>query len=403
MNALNPFQQQTTTKALANTDQNRAVAEVQAAMVVARSNPRNQVEAMDRILNACTRPSLASTAIYSYARGGTDITGPTIRLAETIAGCWNNMQFGVREIEQREGESTVQSYAWDVENNVRREVTFQVSHYRQAKGTKKLLTDPRDIYEQVANQGARRLRACILAVIPGDVIEAAVNQCETTLHATADVSSEGVKKLVDAFAAINVTKEQLEARIQRRIDSIQPAQVVAIRKIYVSIKDGLSTRDEWFDDIKPKSKSVDDLLNTPKVVDITTGEVYAIPDDELPELPFTEPETMLKADRYTLGKVLVQIGEARTQEELNALNPMIDTLDKKSGDTAKTAFMKRAAALAKATQALETARPVERDIAFEIEACQDKASLLDLIDTLTDVEDKKYRALIDERLDFLRD
>lgn len=396
MNALNPFQQQTTTKALANTDQNRAIAEVQAAMIVARSNPRNQVEAMDRILNACTRSSLAATAIYSYARGGTDITGPSIRLAETIALEWGNLQFGIREIEQRDNESTVQSYCYDVQTNVRREVTFTVPHYRHTKAGKKLLTDPRDIYETIANQGARRLRACILAVIPGDVVEAAVNQIETTLHATADVSAEGVKKLVDAFAAIGVTKEQLEARIQRRVDSIQPAQVVAIRKIYVSIKDGLSTKDEWFDDIKPKTKTVDDLLNTPKVVDITTGEVYSIPDDELPELPFNEPETMLKADRYTLGKLLVSIGEAKTQAELDALNPIIETLDKKSADTAKTAFMKRASAL-------ETNKPIERDLAAEIEACQDKPALLDIIDSLSEAEDKKYRALIDDRLDYLRD
>jgi hypothetical protein len=76
MNALNPFKQENTKaiKAMANTDQNRAIAEVQAAMMVALANPRNQVEAMDRILNACTRPSLAATAVYSYARGGTDIT-----------------------------------------------------------------------------------------------------------------------------------------------------------------------------------------------------------------------------------------------------------------------------------------------------------------------------------------
>jgi DNA-binding FadR family transcriptional regulator len=391
MNALNPFQQQTTTKALANTDQNRAVAEVQAAMVVARSNPRNQVEAMDRILNACTRPSLAATAVYSYARGGTDITGPSIRLAETVASEWGNLQYGVREISQEDSTSTVQSYCWDVETNVRREVTFQVSHYRHTKdGKKKLLTDPRDIYEMIANQGARRLRACILAVIPGDVVEAAVSQCETTLHATADVSPEGVKKLVDAFAAIGVTKEQLEARIQRRIDSIQPAQVVAIRKIYVSIKDGLSTKDEWFDDIKPKTKTVDDLLNAPKVVDINTGEMI--------EQQKQDAEPMQKSDRYTLGKVLVSIGEAKTQADLDSLDPVIETLDKKSADTEKTAFMKKATMLAK-----ETNKPAERDLAFEIEACQNKTALLDLIDTLTEVEDKKYRALIDDRLDFLRD
>jgi hypothetical protein len=398
MNALNPFQHQTTTKALANTDQNRAVAEVQAAMVVARSNPRNEVQAMDRILNACTRPSLAATAVYSYARGGTEITGPSIRLAETIASSWGNLNYGVREISQEDSTSTVQSYCWDVETNVRREVTFQVSHYRHTKTGKKLLTDPRDIYEMVANQGARRLRACILAVIPGDVVEAAVSQCETTLHATADVSPEGVKKLVDAFASLGVSKEQLEARIQRRIDSIQPAQVVAIRKIYVSIKDGLSTKDEWFDDIKPKTKTVDDLLNPPKVVDITTGEVYSVPDDELPELPFNEPETMLKADRYTLGKLLVSIGEAKTQAKLDALNPIIETLDKKSGETAKTALMKRASVLAK-----ESNKPVERDLAFEIESCQDKQALIDLIENMSDHDHAKHRGLLDERLDYLRD
>jgi hypothetical protein len=242
----------------------------------------------------------------------------------------------------------------------------------------------------IANQGARRLRACILAVIPGDVVEAAVSQCETTLHATADVSPEGVKKLVDAFAAIGVTKEQLEARIQRRIDSIQPAQVVAIRKIYVSIKDGLSTKDEWFDDIKPKTKTVDDLLNAPKVVDINTGEMI--------EQQKQDAEPMQKSDRYTLGKVLVSIGEAKTQADLDSLDPVIETLDKKSADTEKTAFMKKATMLAK-----ETNKPAERDLAFEIEACQNKTALLDLIDTLTEVEDKKYRALIDDRLDFLRD
>jgi hypothetical protein len=168
---------------------------------------------------------------------------------------------------------------------------------------------------------------------------------------------------------------------------------------------GLHTAEEAIDitdyrDVskKPASKSVDDLLADSKVFDIATGEVYSVPDDELPELPFTEPETMIKADRYTLGKVLVSIGEAKTQSELDALNPMIETMDKKSADTAKTAFMKRAATLAK-----ETNKPVDRDIGLEILACQDKTGLLDLIDTLTDVEDKKYRALLDERLDYLRD
>ena len=57
--------------------------------MIARMNPRDPVKAMDRILNACTRPTLANAATYSYSRGGSDITGPTIRLAEAIAQGWD--------------------------------------------------------------------------------------------------------------------------------------------------------------------------------------------------------------------------------------------------------------------------------------------------------------------------
>jgi len=233
--------------ALAQTDQSRAVAEVQAAMMIARMNPRDQIAAMDRILNACSRATLADVAVYQYSRGGTDITGPSIRLAESIAQNWGNLQFGIRELDQRNGESTVQAYAWDVETNTRREVTFQIPHTRYTKRGSYKLEDPRDIYEMVANQGARRLRACILAVIPGDVVEAAVNQCELTMKAKADTSPDAIKKMTEAFAAFGVTKEQIEKRIQRRLDAISPAQMVGLKKIYTSLRDGMSTAADWFE------------------------------------------------------------------------------------------------------------------------------------------------------------
>ncbi len=233
--------------AIAQSDQQRAIAEVQAAMVIARMNPRDQRASMDRILNACTRPSLAEVAVYTYARGGSNISGPSIRLAEAMAQSWGNMQFGIRELSNANSESVVQAYAWDIETNTRREVTFQVPHIRHTKNGAKKLEDPRDIYELVANQGARRMRACILAVIPGDVTEAAVIQCETTMNAKADTSAEAVAKLVAAFAQYGVTKEQIEKRIQRRMDAIQPAQIVALRKVYASLKDGMSTAAEWFE------------------------------------------------------------------------------------------------------------------------------------------------------------
>jgi hypothetical protein len=233
---------------LAEATAQREVAEVQAAMLIAKRFPRNQAKATDRILIACQRPSLAEGALYTYAKGGTNITGPSIRLAEAIAQQWGNLQFGIRELEQRFGESTVEAYAWDLETNTRQTKTFQVKHIRRTKARGNYtLDDPRDIYEMVANQGARRLRACILGVIPGDVVEAAQDQCEATLKAKADISPEAVKKMVEVFNSFGVSQAQIEARIQRNLDSITPAQIISLRKVYNSLKDGMSKPGDWFD------------------------------------------------------------------------------------------------------------------------------------------------------------
>ena len=236
------------TGAMVAVAQQREIAEVQASMMISRANPRDEKRAMDRILQACTRPSLAEDAMYTYSRGGTDVTGPSIRLAEAIAQNWQNFDFGIRELEQRNGESTVEAYAWDVENNVRQRKTFQVPHvrYTRSKGNT-ALQDPRDIYEMVANQGARRLRACILGVIPGDVIDAAVRQCEATLKTKAEVTPERLQSMLAKFGEFGVTKDQIEKRIQRHFDAMTPALLVQLGKIYNSLKDGMSAAADWFE------------------------------------------------------------------------------------------------------------------------------------------------------------
>lgn len=269
----NPFAvsaPQTQAMSTVQADSQRAVAEVQAALVIAKQFPRNPIEAYDRVMNACQRPGLAQSAVYSYARGGSSISGPSIRLAEMLAQNWGNIQYGIRELSSENGESTVEAFAWDVETNTRQTKVFQVPHIRYTRQGTKKLTDPRDIYELVANNGARRLRACILGVIPGDVVDAAVDQCERTIHASADTSPEGVQKLIKAFEQFGVSKEDIESFIQRRVDAITPANVVSLRKIFTSLRDGMSSAKDWFKNAKavevaaveaPKPSLSDDEFN----------------------------------------------------------------------------------------------------------------------------------------------
>lgn len=239
--------------ALIEVESQRAMAEVQGALIIAQRFPRNQIQALDRIKTACQRKGLAEKALYSYSKGGTDIGGPSIRLAETAAQNWGNMQYGIRELDQRPGESTVEAFAWDMETNVRSVKQFTVKHKRYTKSGSYDLVDPREIYEMTANQGARRLRACILAVIPGDVIDEAVTQCEDTLKTKVDTSAAALKKMLEAFEAFKVTREMIEKRIQRRIDAITPAQFIQLKKIYNSLNDNMSTPADWFEVVAVKT------------------------------------------------------------------------------------------------------------------------------------------------------
>lgn len=312
----NPFQSQLPARvsqnAIAEAGQQREIAEVQAAMVIAKRFPRNQIEATDKILQAFTRPTLAEGALYSYSRGGSDVTGPSIRTAEVLAQCWGNMSFGVRELEQRNGESTVEAFAWDLETNARQVKVFQVGHVRHTKSGQKKLTDPRDIYEMVANQGARRLRACILGVIPGDVIEAAVKQAEETLHSNADVSPDGIKKLVTAFEKFGVGKEQIEARIQRRIETIRPAQVVQLKKVYASLRDGMSEVGDWFDASATAASAA--------TSEIVTGKKKTAPADE---------RLAGDAPQFTVQEVHDAIANAASKDKLDEALDLVRTLPAK--------------------------------------------------------------------------
>lgn len=243
---------------------NRQAQEVQAAMVVAKKFPRDEVEAFNRIMRACQRKSLAEQSMYEYPRGGTKVTGPSIRLAEALAQNWGNIDFGIMELEQHGNESSVMAYAWDLETNTRQTKIFQVPHtrYSKKKGNE-TLTDPRDIYEMVANNGARRLRACILGVIPGDVIDKAIEQCQLTLKSgNTEPLIDRVRKMVGVFEKeFSVTKEMIEKYLGCGSDAFSENDFIRLRNVYKSLKDGMAKREDYFD-IKGTKKESSEPVST---------------------------------------------------------------------------------------------------------------------------------------------
>ncbi|HHV41410.1 MAG TPA: hypothetical protein GXX72_00980 [Clostridiaceae bacterium] len=226
----------------------RQLSEVKGMVYMAKQFPRDENRAIQRILKSCERASLAERATYEYPRGGTKVTGPSIRLAEAIAQHWGNIDFGIVELEQKDGESTVMAYAWDLESNTRQTKIFNVAHVRERRRGSVKLTEPRDIYELVANMGARRLRACILGVVPGDVVDLAVEKCEEVLSGNlGDNLGDVINKMISAFKKeYGVTQKQLEDLVGCKASAFSPNDITRLRGVFGSLRDGMASVEDHF-------------------------------------------------------------------------------------------------------------------------------------------------------------
>lgn len=243
----------------------REVAQVQGQIMMAKAYPRNMDLVLAKVESACSRKTLAEHALYTYARGGSNISGPTIRLMEALAAAYGNIKAGYEVVEADDEKSRIRAYAYDMETNTVIERNFDVEHVRYSDKVKKKLIDPRDIYEVIANNASRRVRACLQQIIPGDIVDYAVGLAKKTLVENVDTSPAARASLVDAFSKFGVTKIMLEAYIQRKMDAITADQIVNLRGVYASLRDGIATITDFFD---PDAKPIGDSESTaPAVAD----------------------------------------------------------------------------------------------------------------------------------------
>lgn len=225
----------------------RAIAEAQGKLVVAKRFPRDEMVAERKVAEACARLGLASVAFYTYKRGGSTISGPSIRLAEELARCWTNIDYGLTELSNREGETEMMAYAWDLEQNTISGQKFVVKHIRDKTGGGVALTEQRDIYELGANMGSRRMRSRILAILPAWYVDAAIAACKETISkGDGKPLIDRVRAMITAFEPLGVTLPMLIAKLGHPADQTTPDELVELTGSYRAIRDGMSTVQEEF-------------------------------------------------------------------------------------------------------------------------------------------------------------
>ena len=236
-------------------ESSRAIAEAQGKLIIAKKFPRDEVVAYAKAMQACQRPKMAATAFYSYPRGGSTVSGASIRFAEELARCWGNVDYGIKELSRDSGKSEMQAYAWDMETNTISVQNFTNPHQRESGGKMVKLTSDRDIYEINANMAARRLRARILAVLPNWFVEDCINECKKTLAGKNETPLiDRVRNMLVQFERFSVTKEMIEKRLKHTIETTTQDEFVELVGIFNSLKDKQSSVVDWFEQPKQKAE-----------------------------------------------------------------------------------------------------------------------------------------------------
>jgi hypothetical protein len=220
-------------------EQARAIAEVRAAVMIARDNPRDRSAAINEMREICSIPWLAERAFFRVQRGKEFVNGETIHLARELARCWGNIDYGVKELlrDDAKGQSELLAFAWDLQTNARSEITFVVPHRRDTRSGPRPLTGTQEIYENNASYAGRRLREAIFAVLPVWFKAEAAEICHRTLEQGGGKPlSMRIADLRSAFESIGVGAAQLEKKRGRKVDDFLAEDVAALRVIYLSIK-----------------------------------------------------------------------------------------------------------------------------------------------------------------------
>lgn len=253
-------------------EQTRAIAEVQAAIIVAQQVPRNKQHALAEMREVCGEKIVASRAFFRFPRGGSNVSGPSIHLARELARCWGNVQYGINELRRDDtaGQSEMQAWAWDVEKNTRVSATFISPHKRDKRGGAEKLVDLREIYEQNSNVGARRVREAIFSVLPDWFIEEAKELCEATMSGkgTGRPLAQRVADAVKVFESYGVILSQLEDKLSRPSSDWTEKDLGELLVIYGSLKNGEVTVEDEF---PARKVTAEELTDAPAEGEVSDG------------------------------------------------------------------------------------------------------------------------------------
>ncbi len=242
----------------------REQTEISSVVEQAALRPRSEAEAFVKLTRACSRFAFADGASYRFPRGGSQVTGPSVKLAREMARCWGNLRYGYRHVRHNPDSVHIKGFAHDCESNtyIEYEDTFAKLVQRRKKDARgtvikdksgKAVTewvepDERDLRELINRRGAMCVRQAILHLLPYDQIDEALSLCDATLRSgeLGPDRETSIRSMVRAFDKYAVTTEMLEHNLGHELNVTTIEELADLRQIFTSIKDGHTKREDHF-------------------------------------------------------------------------------------------------------------------------------------------------------------
>lgn len=225
-------------------------AEINQSIATARRFPRNLPAVKLAMMSFATLDQeTAESCFYTLPRGGKNIQGPSVRLAEIAISCYGNLRVASRIIETvSSGDAphvTIQAVAMDLEKNV----SISIEKRRRIVGKKSRggAIDEDDI-NLASNAGsAIALRDAVFKVVPLALIKPVFEAARKVAIGDERTLADRRAKAIETFAKMGVPKERVLHKMEKKsIEEIGLAELETLIGFYNAIKEGEVRIDEAF-------------------------------------------------------------------------------------------------------------------------------------------------------------
>lgn len=221
-------------------------ANVDSQIATAKQYPRDLRRAINNSVAMATMDiPTAQSCGYALPRGGKPITGPSVHLAKLIVSNYGNIRAEAKVVQITDKQVISRGTCWDLENNVA--TAFEVRRSIVGRTGQRFSDDMITVTGNAANSIA--YRNAVFSVIPRAITDKVYQAAQHLI--AGDLSDEDKliatrKKCIDYFKdEYGITEEKVIMICGKQtVNQIKAEQIVLLRGIIQSLRDGDTTVDE---------------------------------------------------------------------------------------------------------------------------------------------------------------